>query len=149
MEKKKRIYVDMDGVLCDFAGAMAKQGPEMTKKYNGKATAVPGFFLNMEPMPGAIEAFEKLAQMHDVYILSTGPWSSPGAWTEKVLWVQKHLPEAAFKRLILGHDKDLLQGDILIDDRLENGVSRFRGEVILFGSENYPDWKAVLNHINA
>ena len=145
--EKKRICVDMDGVLCDFAGALAKQGPEMKKEYSGKATAVPGFFLNMEPMPGAIEAFEKLAANYDVYILSTGPWSSPGAWTEKVLWVQKHLPEAAFKRLILGHEKDLLRGDIIIDDRHGNGVDSFQGEIIIFGSEDYPDWEAILRHL--
>lgn len=145
--EKKILYVDMDGVLCDWNGAMAKQKPEDRHEHNGKYTAAPGFFLNMEPIPGAIDAFEELASKYDIYILSTGPWSTPGAWTEKVLWVKKYLSEPAYKRLILGHRKDLLRGDILIDDRLENGVDKFQGEVILFGNKQYPDWSAILNHL--
>jgi 5'(3')-deoxyribonucleotidase len=145
--KKKILYVDMDGVLCNFDKALNEQVPADRQEHNGKYTAVPGFFLGMEPMLGAIEAFEKLSRVYDIYILSTGPWSTPGAWTEKVLWVKKYLVKAAYKRLILGHRKDLLRGDILIDDRLENGVDRFQGEVILFGSKTYPDWNSVLNHL--
>ena len=38
-------------------------------------------------------------------------------------------------------------GDILIDDRPNNGANNFRGEWIHFGSEKYPNWPAVLDYL--
>jgi 5'(3')-deoxyribonucleotidase len=61
--------------------------------------------------------------------------------------VQKYLGEAAYKRLILSHHKDLNQGDYLIDDKGKNGASEFEGEWIHFGSERFPDWDAVLKYL--
>ena len=56
--KKKRLYVDMDGVLCNFRGAFdnyRKETPE--QKYPQSKW---GFFLKLEPIPGAIESFNLL-----------------------------------------------------------------------------------------
>jgi len=55
------------------------------------------------------------------------------------LWVKKYLGTLAHKRLILTHHKNLNLGDYLIDDREKRGADKFQGELILFGSENYPD----------
>jgi len=49
--------------------------------------------------------------------------------------------------LILTHRKDLVKGDILIDDRPNNGAKDFEGEWIHFGSENFPDWSSVIKHL--
>ena len=54
-----------------------------------------------------------------------------------------HLGDAAYKRLILTHHKDLNRGDYLIDDSVKNGVAEFRGTHIHFGSPEFPNWKAV------
>ena len=97
---------------------------------------VPGIFALMDPMPGAIEAFNELAKVYDTYILSTAPWNNPSAWEDKIEWVQKHLGDAAHKRLILSHNKHLNMGDYLIDDRLANGADKFQGEHIHFGQEH-------------
>ena len=35
----------------------------------------------------------------------------------------------------------------LIDDRTANGVEKFSGEHIHFGTEKYPDWEAVLRYL--
>lgn len=61
--------------------------------------------------------------------------------------MRRHLPEVAFKRLILTHHKDLNAGDFLIDDRTKNGVQRFRGEHIHFGQEPFLDWPAVVTYL--
>lgn len=45
----------------------------------------------MDPMPGAIEAINRLADKFDVYILSTAPWDNPTAWSDKLNWVKQHL----------------------------------------------------------
>ena len=51
------------------------------------------------------------------------------------------------RKLILTHRKDLLKGDILIDDRPNNGAKNFDGELITFGSDQYPKWDAVLDYL--
>jgi 5'(3')-deoxyribonucleotidase len=65
--------------------------------------------------------------------------------------VQKHLgsdkDEPAYKRLILTHHKNLNKGDFLIDDRPNNGACDFEGELILFGSAEFPNWKAVRDYL--
>ena len=48
---------------------------------------------------------------------------------------------------ILTHHKNLNAGDFLIDDRTKNGADRFLGEHLLFGSERFPDWQAVLAYL--
>ncbi len=52
-----------------------------------------------------------------------------------------------YKRLILTHHKNLNKGDYIIDDRTANGVDKFEGEHIHFGSEQYPDWQAVTKEL--
>ena len=136
----KTVYVDMDGVLADILGAIPAG-------YEGPVDEIDGLFEDLEPMPGAIEAFHKLAGKYDVYILSTAPWNNPNAWTDKLLWVKKYLGDVAKKKLILSHNKHLNAGEYLIDDRLKNGAEKFPGELIHFGTENYPNWDAVLDYL--
>ncbi len=108
---------------------------------------IPGLFGKVDPMPGAIEAVHKLAEVYDVFILSTAPWKNPSAWSDKVTWVTKYFDDVFHKRMIITHRKDLVEGDYLIDDRGKNGTSEFKGEWIQFGSERFPDWDAVVNYL--
>jgi len=143
----KILYVDMDNVLVDFPSGIAQLSPETRREYDGRLDEVPGIFGLMDPMPDAIESFETLASHYDTYILSTAPWGNPSAWIDKVLWVQKYLGKPAYKRLILSHHKNLNDGHYLIDDRTKNGVDRFRGEHIHFGTERFPDWGSVVKFL--
>jgi 5'-nucleotidase len=101
----------------------------------------------MDPMKGAIEAFERLSLDFDTYILSTAPWENPSAWSDKLHWVKKHLGKSAYKRLVLSHHKHLSTGDFVIDDRTKNGVDKFSGEHIHFGTERFPDWQSVIAYL--
>ncbi len=145
--RRKRLYFDMDGVLVDFESGLAQQSEQTLKEYEGRCDEIPGLFGLMQPMPGAIEAVHRLNEHYDCYILSTAPWRNPSAWSDKVRWVTKYLDDVFHKRMIITHCKNLCQGDILIDDRGKNGTSEFEGEWIQFGSEQYPDWDAVLEYL--
>ena len=144
---KKILYVDMDNVLVNFSSGIAKLDTATRSKYEPHLDDVPGIFALMEPIKGAVESFNFLAERFDTYILSTAPWENPSAWTDKALWVKKYLGTSAYKRLILTHHKNLNLGDFLIDDRTNNGADRFSGEHILFGSETFPDWPSVVAYL--
>jgi len=147
MTTKKILYFDMDNVLVDFPSAFAKVDPKLLKEFEGKLDEIPGIFSQMDPLDGALEAHDILSQKFDTYLLSTAPWENSSAWADKNEWVKKYLGKNAYKRLILSHNKHLNIGDYLIDDRTANGAGQFRGEHIHFGSEKFPDWKAVLSYL--
>ena len=137
----------MDNVLVDFPSAFSRVSPDLLSKHEEDKDEIPGIFSLMDPMPGAIESFNELSMLFDTYILSTSPWGNDSAWTDKLRWVKKYLGEAAYKRLILSHHKNLNLGEFLIDDRTKNGADKFRGEHIHFGTEKFPDWEAVVKYL--
>ena len=145
------VYIDMDNVLVDFASGVAALDEGTRTAFADRLHEVEGIFGLMDPVPGAVEAFERLSSVADVYILSTGPWRNPSAWSDKVAWVHRHLGAdhgtPAYKRLILSHHKHLNVGDFLVDDRLANGADRFQGELVLFGSPEFPDWDSVVTYL--
>lgn len=150
---RKILYVDMDNTLVDFGARLDGIDPVLRERYRGREDELPGLFALMPPMPGAIDAFAELAGLFDTYILSTAPWANPSAWQHKVEWVHVHLGmdrrSPAYKRLILSHHKHLNRGDFLVDDRPEhNGADMFGGEVIAFGSAQFPDWPAVVAYLS-
>ncbi len=137
----------MDNVLVDFPSGISKLSQEVINEYESNLDEVPNIFSLMEPLEGAIDSFKILSQRYDTYILSTAPWKNSSAWSDKVKWVQKYLGESAYKRLILTHHKNLNHGDYLIDDRTKNGAGEFKGELIQFGTDKFPDWKSVCSYL--
>mgnify|MGYP001464189942 CR=1 FL=1 len=111
---KKIVYVDMDNVLVDFPSGIAKLDDQSRHKYADEFDEAPGILSLMDPMEGAIEAFNTISRRYYPYILSTAPWGNPSAWSDKLIWVKEHLGESAHKRLILSHNKNLNRGDFLI-----------------------------------
>lgn len=148
---KKILYIDMDNVLVDFPTGIATLSDELKEAYKGNYDETPGIFSLMQPMKGAVEAVNALAEHYDIYVLSTAPWRNPSAWSDKLQWIQKYFGKEEdsplYKRLILSHHKDLNRGDYLVDDRTKNGAENFQGELILFGSEAYPDWDHVVRRL--
>lgn len=144
---QKTLFIDMDNVLVDFPSGIAKLDDRTRTEYEGKLDEVPGIFALMEPTQGALEAYAILCEHFDTYILSTAPWENPSAWSDKLIWVQKHLGQHAYKRLILSHHKHLNHGHFLVDDRPNNGAEHFKGKWIRFGSEQFLDWEAVTKYL--
>jgi 5'-nucleotidase len=146
---KKILYIDMDNVLVDFNSALQYCAPEVLEKYCENPDDIPDLFAKMKPLDGALEAYARLVEDFDIYILSTAPWDNPSAWSDKLRWVKAYLGQTAYKRLILTHHKDLNRGDFLVDDRNKHGADRFVGEWIHFGSCNFPDWPSVVKYLLA
>ena len=140
MEKNKlTIFLDMDGVLANFEKAAA-QIPDVKRPDEVLD------FSTFEPMPGAIDAVEKIIAMgHDVFIATTPPWNNPDAWGQKRNWIEEHLPQLK-RKMFLTHRKDLLKGDILIDDSTYRGQRDFEGEFMHFGKHGM-DWPYVTETI--
>ena len=130
----------MDGVIANFAKAAEEGGwkHRPDKHVN---------FGELEVMPGAAEALRKLNQDFDIFIASTPPWDRPNMWAAKREWIAKHFPYLK-RKLILTHRKDLLIGDILIDDSRWRGQPDFQGHWIWFGHNvRCKDWKSTLELI--
>ena len=137
---KKIIYIDMDGVISNFDKA-AKEGG-WTHRPDLKVN-----FRNLELIPGAKDALLRLNQDFDIFIATTPPWSRPDVWGEKREWIGEHFPWLK-RKMVLTHRKDLLIGDILIDDSRWRGQPDFQGDWLWFGTaQKVLDWPSTLELI--
>ena len=145
--EKLRIYIDMDGVLANFQKAADKLAENLPEEVSERVKMDEVLnFSHFEPMPGAIESVRELIELgHDVFIASTAPWNNPKAWGQKRDWIEEHLPELS-RKVFLTHRKDLLIGDILIDDSNYRGQPDFKGTWIHFGQYGY-DWPKTVETI--
>lgn len=145
----------MDGVICDFVGAAIKtlggnlppEGTPEFKKAIDDCQMIPDFYRNLEPIPGAIDAYHALWTKYQVEILSAPSWDNDNSWGDKKWWCQNYLGDKVYKRLSLTHNKGFYEGRALIDDRTKYGVLDFKGEHIHFGTDRFPNWEAVLKYL--
>lgn len=145
---KKILYIDMDGVIVDFESGIKQLDDKTLKQYKGDYDEVPGIFSTMRPIENAISTIESLQDLFDIYILSTASWNNPSAWSDKLVWIKKYLPEVVYKKLILTHNKHLNMGDYLIDDRTKNGADRFTGKLITFDTKDPKNWDNVKDYLH-
>ena len=81
----------------------------------------PDFFTNLEPIPGAIEGMKTLHdEGHELIIATKCPTSAGIAFHGKIAWMRKHLPFVDVDNFVAIQRKDLLIGDVLLDDSPSN-----------------------------
>ena len=169
---KKRIAIDMDDVMAaagkkilatynrlvgtnhreeDFVG---KSYYEVLDEKHGVLVRAeifkPGFFIDMEVMPDAVEVIEKLHERFEIFVVSAAV-EFPNSLKEKVDWLAEHFPFISWKNIVLCGDKTIISADYLIDDH-EKNLSTFKGKPLLFdaihnqkleGYERFKTWREI------
>ena len=78
-----------------------------------------GFWKTVEPIPGAAEAIQRFMDAgHEVFIVTATPYESVTEKMTDVLF--RYFPFLTWKQLIITSRKQLIRGDVLIDDGVHN-----------------------------
>lgn len=77
----------------------------------------PGFFAALEPIDGAIDGVKKLVDAGFDVVFVT---SCAHGHSDKRAWLKKHMPFFDRKNIIFAERKELVTGDIFVDDRPQN-----------------------------
>jgi len=153
--RPKIVLLDMDGVIADISGGFERDWEsaypdkkltprderkeyfleKMHPEYNNLIQEMflkKGFFYNLPPIPGAIEAIGEMEEAGlDVQICTMPFPNSKFCSQEKIDWVEKHLGWNE-DRVILRWDKTRELGDYLIDDK-PNVTGRYK-----------PSWEHII-----
>jgi 5'-nucleotidase len=152
MSRRLRIAVDMDEVLADALGKqlrtyndhfgahvtpgalhgveLADIVPQEHQKWVLGMLHQPGFFADLEWIPGAQEEMERLCAVHDVFIASAAT-EFPTSFVDKLNWLNRHLPQVPRHRVVFCGEKSVLNVNYLIDDTPQHFVG-LNGVGLLF-----------------
>lgn len=159
IEKKKIVYIDMDGVLVNLEKAFDKffeLHPYLKDRYKHNPDHIQGVFRNAPPIDGAIDAINKLNESgkYELFIATAAPWGNPMASSDKRFWIEDYFGTLFHKKMFVTHRKDLLIGDYLIDDTTKNGAGEFKGQLLLFGTDyrngkpnKFKTWQSILDYL--
>jgi len=153
---KKTLAVDMDEVIADPVKKMRSwyerdygiwlsdeqiHGKDMKEAVPPEQSYIfheylntPGFFRDLDVLPGAQDVLEKLNREYDLFIVSAA-MEFPNSLKDKFDWLADHFPFITWHQICLCGSKSLVQTDILVDDRIRN-FSRFYGRKILFAAHH-------------
>jgi len=139
-------YVDMDGVVANIAKHARKhfkENPEI--KYPQSQY---GFFLELEEIEHSVGSVKMLSKHFDIWFLTAPSTRNPMSYAEKNYWIRQHFGQVWCDKLILCPNKSLLKGNYLIDDNTSGrGQDKFDGELIHFGSTQFPNWFEVCKYL--
>ncbi len=77
----------------------------------------PGFFRSLPAKEGALEGIKELSFFYDIVFVTA---SEHYAYQDKYYWIRENLPFLNKPSLVLTHRKDLIMGDIFVDDGPHN-----------------------------
>ncbi len=140
------IDIDMDHCAVDFA----KGTSEWRKRHLDEQFPHShlDFWINLDPMFGFMEAYEKLKDHYDIKFLTAPSIRNNACWTGKAMWVQKHFGESFLKELTITSYKGRLSGAALVDDGNEHGQPDYGGEHIHYGhDERFTNWSDITLHL--
>ncbi|MCH5600485.1 5' nucleotidase, NT5C type [Niabella ginsengisoli] len=144
---KKRIAVDMDGVLADCFEQFvnyeyAETGIRKTVEEGSGKTEdetfenartylyQPGFFRGMPVIANSQEVLYKLNERFEIFIVSAAT-EFPQSLPEKQAWLNEHFPFIKWQQMMFCGSKAIIDADVMIDDHFKN-LDSFKGRTILF-----------------
>lgn len=93
--------------------------PGLTKEQVYAIPDEPGFWGTVEPIEGAAEAIRRfMDEGHEVYIVTATPYISVVEKMEDLLF--RWFPFITWDQVIIAKRKQLIRGDVLIDDGIHN-----------------------------
>lgn len=181
MERKLTILIDMDdtienlivcwikklneryGTTVQYSDVicwdMAKIFPTLTKDQIFEPLFDETFWDEVQPIEGSVEYIQKLIDDgHSVYIVTNSHYNTLKPKMEKVLL--RYFPFISWRNVIIASNKQMIMGDILIDDAIHNLTG---GEYIKFlmdaphnhsfnaeenGMTRVHSWKEIYDLIN-
>ena len=136
MTQKRKLWVDLDGVMADYEGQYRKLGGDPEEKGGRKAQRFKrpefqNFYLHLPLLPDALTLWnfcKKLClenkDLDGPNILSAKSNFQRTSYEDKVIWVERHLHTAGPHVVIVNMPnqkwKHCTPGDILIDDNTKN-----------------------------
>lgn len=138
------ILIDLDGPLADLEGEFLKRWkekfpdeffipfdqrknfflnddyPEHLRKKAADILEASGFFVELPPVSGGLDAVKKMAALgHKVFLCTSDIYMNKTGLADKRKWVEKYLGHDLAKGMIFTRDKTLVRGNYLIDDKPE------------------------------
>jgi 5'-nucleotidase len=104
-----------------------------------KIMDTPGFFSDIEVMPGAVETVYRLSHFYEIFV-ATACMEFPSSFRDKYDWLKKHFSFIPWTNIVFCGHKSIIHSDYLIDDHVRNLVA-FKGEGILFSAPHNRDNK--------
>lgn len=105
---------------------VSKAFPGLSREEVYGVVSEPGFWKTVEPVPGAAEAMQRLlAEGHEIYVVTATTYDSVTEKMRDLLF--RYFPFLTWDQVIITSRKQLIRGDVLIDDgphNLEGGSYR-------------------------
>lgn len=156
LNEKYGTSVKYSDVVCY---EMTKIFPTLTEKQIFEPLFDDNFWDEVEPIDGSVEYIQSLINDgHNIYIVTNSHYNTLKPKMEKVL--QKYFPFISWRNVIIASNKQMIMGDILIDDAIHNLTG---GEYIKFlmdaphnhsfnaeenGMTRVHSWKEIYDLIN-
>ncbi len=148
---KPLVLLDVDGVICNFTKLYVRAakkarvlptdfdeewhpdewdiGNALNLTVDGKAevhrvlSRSGAGLLGLEAYEGAIAGVKKIMLVADVYFPTASFTESPTWEYDRRQWFKEHISEEASRRLIFTACKHIIDGNVLVDDKVENVVA--------------------------
>lgn len=158
------VLCDVDNVLADFTGAACLEMSEVlgrnvlpseckewsfgynfdlsAKQYRAWDSRIrrKGFCASIAPMPGAVSFIKRLEEVASVFFV-TSPWEASPFWMpERAKWILEVFGRRE-DSVIHTSAKEMILGDVIIDDRPVNVLYGKRALRVLVPNEANADWR--------
>ena len=125
---------------------MSKAFPDLTHEQVYSAVDDDALWDLVQPMPGAAEALQKLtSDGHEIYIVTATGYRTMKAKMEKVLF--RYFPFLSWSQVIVTEHKQLIRGDILIDDGPHNMQGGEYRKILFSANHNLSFDEASVNAV--